>query len=48
MNEGVEIAPDLAAGGRSVIAEQVANGVAVRMAVLYLLARGRAIEAGDD
>ena len=48
MNEGVEIAPDLAAGGRSVITEQVANGVAVRMAVLYLLARGRAIEAGDD
>jgi len=47
MNEGVEIAPDLAAGGRSVITEQVANGVAVRMAVLYLLARGRAMEAGD-
>ena len=42
MNEGVEIAPDVASGGRSVITEQVSNGVAVRMAVLYLLAGGRA------
>jgi aspartate carbamoyltransferase catalytic subunit len=47
MNEGVEIAPDLAAGGRSVITEQVANGVAVRMAILYLLAGGRSSEASD-
>jgi aspartate carbamoyltransferase catalytic subunit len=38
MNEGVEIAPDVAAGAQSVITDQVANGVAVRMAVLYLLA----------
>jgi aspartate carbamoyltransferase catalytic subunit len=38
MNEGVEIAPDVAAGPRSVITTQVANGVAVRMAVLQLLA----------
>ncbi len=38
MNEGVEIAPDVAAGPRSVITEQVANGVAIRMALLYLLA----------
>jgi aspartate carbamoyltransferase catalytic subunit len=38
MNEGVEIAPDVAAGGQSVIEEQVRNGVAVRMALLYLLA----------
>jgi aspartate carbamoyltransferase catalytic subunit len=38
MNEGVEIAPDVAAGSASVITEQVANGVAIRMAVLYLLA----------
>jgi aspartate carbamoyltransferase catalytic subunit len=37
MNEGVEIAPDVAAGRRSLIREQVANGVAVRMAVLALL-----------
>jgi aspartate carbamoyltransferase catalytic subunit len=47
MNEGVEISPDLAAGGRSVITEQVANGVAVRMAILYLLAGGRSTEAAD-
>jgi len=38
MNRGVEIASDVADGDRSVILEQVANGVAVRMAVLYLLA----------
>ena len=41
MNEGVEIAPDVAAGVHSVIEDQVANGVAVRMAVLYLLAGAR-------
>ena len=35
MNEGVEIDPEVAHGARSVIEEQVANGVAVRMAVLY-------------
>jgi aspartate carbamoyltransferase catalytic subunit len=38
MNEGVEIAPDVASGTQSVITDQVTNGVAVRMAVLYLLA----------
>ena len=38
MNEGVEIAPDVAAGSQSVITDQVTNGVAVRMALLYLLA----------
>jgi len=38
MNEGVEISPDVAISGRSVITDQVANGVAVRMALLYLLA----------
>ena len=38
MNEGGEIAPDVAISGRSVITDQVANGVAVRMALLYLLA----------
>ena len=38
MNEGVEIAPDVAVGLQSVITEQVTNGVAVRMALLYLLA----------
>jgi aspartate carbamoyltransferase catalytic subunit len=38
VNEGVEIAPDVASGARSLITRQVANGVAVRMAVLALLA----------
>ena len=37
MNEGVEIDPDVASGAQSVIEEQVTNGVAVRMALLYLL-----------
>jgi aspartate carbamoyltransferase catalytic subunit len=41
MNEGVEIAPDVAYGRQSVIEEQVTNGVAVRMALLYLLAGGQ-------
>jgi aspartate carbamoyltransferase catalytic subunit len=41
MNEGVEIAPDVAIDPRSVITTQVANGVAVRMALLYLLAGTR-------
>ena len=40
MNRGVEIASDVADGPYSVILEQVANGVAVRMAALYLLAGG--------
>ena len=40
-NEGVEIAADVAAGGHSIIEQQVTNGVAVRMALLYLLS-GRA------
>jgi len=38
MNRGVEIASDVADGPSSVILEQVSNGLAVRMAVLYLLA----------
>ena len=40
MNEGIEISPAVANSLQSVIEEQVTNGVAVRMAVLYLLARG--------
>jgi aspartate carbamoyltransferase catalytic subunit len=40
MNEGVEIASDVAHGDQSSIEEQVTNGVAVRMALLYLLGRG--------
>ncbi|MBU2549418.1 MAG: aspartate carbamoyltransferase catalytic subunit [Proteobacteria bacterium] len=44
MNRGVEIAPDVADGPRSVILDQVTNGVAVRMALLYLLIGGGAGE----
>ena len=40
INGGIELTAELADGERSVILEQVANGVAVRMAVLYLLAGG--------
>ncbi|HEV3471335.1 MAG TPA: aspartate carbamoyltransferase catalytic subunit [Pyrinomonadaceae bacterium] len=40
MNRGIEIASDVADGARSLILDQVANGLAVRMAVLYLLAGG--------
>ena len=40
MNRGVEIASEVADGPWSVILDQVTNGVAVRMAVLYLLLGG--------
>lgn len=40
MNRGLEIDPHVAYGSRSVINEQVTNGVAVRMALLYLLTGG--------
>ena len=40
MNRGVEISSEVADGSRSLILDQVTNGVAVRMAVLYLLAGG--------
>lgn len=46
MNRGVEIASEVADGQYSVILEQVANGVAVRMSVLYLLAGGVAETEG--
>ncbi len=41
MNRGVEIESEVADGAQSVILEQVTNGVAIRMALLYLLAGGR-------
>jgi aspartate carbamoyltransferase catalytic subunit len=41
MNRGVEIASEVADGPQSVILEQVTNGIAVRMAVLYLLSGAR-------
>ena len=45
MNRGVEIASDVADGPYSVILDQVTNGVAVRMAILYLLAGGHLTES---
>ena len=51
INRGVEIDSELADGPRSVILEQVANGIAVRMAVLYLCAGGQpdhAVTAGGE
>ena len=40
MNRGLEITADTADSGRSVIVEQVSNGIHVRMAILYLLLAG--------
>ncbi len=48
MNRGLEISADAADSARSVIVEQVSNGVAVRMAVLYLLLAGTRTPAVDD
>ena len=47
MNRGVEIAAEVADSPRSTIVEQVANGVSVRMAVLYLLLGG-ALQTGSE
>jgi aspartate carbamoyltransferase catalytic subunit len=44
MNRGVEISSEVADSEQSVICEQVTNGIAVRMAVLYLLAGGETNE----
>jgi aspartate carbamoyltransferase catalytic subunit len=48
MNRGVEIDSSVADGAQSVILEQVTNGVAVRMAILYLLAGGRSEPASHS
>jgi aspartate carbamoyltransferase catalytic subunit len=45
INRGVELSPDVADGPHSLILDQVQNGVAVRMAILYLLAGGDPAEA---
>ena len=45
MNRGLEVASDVADGPRSVILEQVTNGLAVRMAVMYLLAGVKGVAA---
>ncbi|WP_449241331.1 aspartate carbamoyltransferase catalytic subunit [Desulfoscipio gibsoniae] len=47
MNRGVEIAHEIADGPAALIAEQVTNGVAVRMALLYLLTGGGAHNEAD-
>ena len=43
MNEGIEISSDVAHGSQSVIEEQVTNGIAIRMALFYLIAGGKRI-----
>jgi aspartate carbamoyltransferase catalytic subunit len=48
MVRGMEIAPEVADGVRSTIVDQVANGVSVRMAVLYLLLGGAEPAIGSD
>ena len=51
VNRGVEITPEVADGPNSVILRQVTNGLAVRMAVLYLVAHASGVRApstGDD
>ena len=47
INEGVEIAPEVAHGVQSVIEEQVTNGVAVRMALLYLMSGGARLDGQE-
>ncbi len=48
MNRDLEITADAADSARSVIVEQVSNGVSVRMAILYLLLGGAPIEGGNN
>jgi aspartate carbamoyltransferase catalytic subunit len=47
INRGVELSPDVADGSRSVILDQVTNGVAVRMALLYLVLGGSGSGGSD-
>jgi aspartate carbamoyltransferase catalytic subunit len=48
MNRGVEIDSDVADLPRAVIEEQVTNGIAVRMSLLYLLLGGSSSQATDE
>jgi aspartate carbamoyltransferase catalytic subunit len=48
MNRGMEITAEVADSKNSVVIEQVANGVSVRMAVLYLLLGGSNSEMGEN
>jgi aspartate carbamoyltransferase catalytic subunit len=47
INRGIEISSEIADGGNSLILDQVTNGLAVRMAVLYLLSRGARTESQE-
>jgi aspartate carbamoyltransferase catalytic subunit len=46
MNRGIEITPEVADGTQSVVLEQVTNGIAVRMALLYLATSGATEDGG--
>ncbi len=48
MNRGLEISAEVADSARSVITEQVTNGVSVRMAILYVLLAGGTLEVGSN
>ena len=48
MNRGLEISAEVADSARSVITEQVTNGVSVRMSILYVLLAGGALEVGSN
>jgi len=48
LNRGIEISSEVADGANSVILEQVTNGIAVRMAVLFLVAQGRDKNKKDE
>ncbi len=48
MNRGIEISDDVADHPRAFIEEQVTNGVAVRMAILYLLSGNRGKREGEE
>jgi aspartate carbamoyltransferase catalytic subunit len=47
MNRGLEISAEVADSARSVITEQVSNGVSVRMAILYVLLAGSPLDVGS-
>ena len=48
INRGIEISSEIADGSTSLILDQVTNGLAVRMAVLYLLSRGSRADVDED
>jgi len=48
MNRGLEISAEVADSARSVITEQVTNGVSVRMAILYVLLTGGSLDSGSN